>query len=84
MMGWYNDGWGAGSWAAMSLMMLFWIAVLSVAVWAGVHFLRGGGSHATASPTPRALLDARLASGEIDAEQYANLRRLLEGQSAAQ
>jgi uncharacterized membrane protein len=68
----------------MSLMMLFWVAVLVVAVWAGVHFLRGGGRQATVSPTPRAVLDTRLASGEIDAEEYANLRRLLDGQSAAQ
>jgi len=83
MMGWYNDGWGGGSWAAMSLMMLFWVVVLAVAVWAGVHFLRGGGNHATVSPTPRAVLDTRLASGEIDAEQYAALRRLLDGTSAS-
>jgi len=82
MMGWYNDGWGGGSWAAMSLMMLFWVVVLAVAAWVGVHFLRGEGRRAAASPTPRAVLDTRLASGEIDAEQYATLRRLLDGTSA--
>jgi len=26
MMGWYNDGWHAGNWVVMSVMMLFWVA----------------------------------------------------------
>ena len=82
MMGWYNDGWGGGSWVVMGLMMLFWGAVLGGVVWAAVHFLRGDGGHATATPTPRSVLDTRLASGQIDAEQYAGLRRLLDGTSA--
>jgi len=82
MMGWYNDGWSGGTWAAMGLMMLLWLVVLGAAVWAGVHFLRGDGGRATATPTPRSVLDTRLAYGEIDAEQYASLRRLLDGQSA--
>ena len=82
MMGWYNDGSGVGSSAVTGLMLLFWVAVLGAAIWGGLHFLRGDGGRATVSPTPRAVLDTRLASGEIDAEQYAALRRLLDGQSA--
>jgi putative membrane protein len=84
MMGWY-DGWGGGGWLAMTLMMVFWIALVAVAIWAVARFA-GHGSTAAATgttPTPRALLDHRLAAGEIDAEQYAQLRRLMEGQSAA-
>ena len=84
MMGWYNDGWGGVSWAVIGLMMLFWVAVLGAAVWAGLHFLRRDDGRATATPSPRSVLDTRLASGEIDAEQYATLRRLLAGQTAAQ
>lgn len=86
MMGWYNDGWGGGSWLAMGLMMFFWVALLALAVWAGIHFWRAD-SAGKAGPqttlTPRATLDQRLAAGEIDAEQYAQLRRLLEGHSVA-
>jgi putative membrane protein len=84
MMGWY-DGWGGGGWLAMTLMMVFWIALIGVAIWAAVRLAGRGPSAAgtTAAPTPRALLDHRLAAGEIDAEQYAQLRRLMEGQSAA-
>ena len=84
MMGWYNDGWGGGSWIAMTLMTFFWVALIVLAAWAGIHFLRADSS-ATPGPqtslTPRAILDQRLAAGEIDAEQYAQLRRILDGQS---
>jgi uncharacterized membrane protein len=86
MMDWNNDGWGGGgSWAGMGLMMLFSVALLGLAVWAGVHFLRANGPTVAAGasgPTPRAVLDQRLAAGEIDAEHYAQVRRLLDGQSA--
>lgn len=86
MMGWYNDGWGGGSWLVMGLMMFFWVALSTVAVWAGFHFLKTDSS-TTAGPqttlTPRATLDQRLAAGEIDTEQYAQLRRILDGQSVS-
>jgi len=83
MMGWYDDGWGA-NWPAMVLMMLFWVALIGVAIWAAVRFVGSGPGAAgrTAAPTPRSVLDQRLASGEIDAEQYVQLRRLLDGRSA--
>ena len=81
MMGWY-DGWGGGGWLAMTLMMVFWITLIALAIWAAVRFAGNGPAAVTTTPTPRAILDHRLAAGEIDAEQYAQLRRLLEGQSA--
>jgi len=81
MMGWYN-GWGGGGLLAMTLMMVFWVALVGIAIWAAVRFVgRGSASAPTATPTPRAILDHRLASGEIDAEQYAQMRRLLDGQA---
>jgi uncharacterized membrane protein len=82
MMGWYDNGWGAGRTVTMGLMMLFWIALFGIVIWAAVHFLRGTGNTpagVSAEPTPRLVLDHRLAAGEIDAEQYAQLRRLLDG-----
>lgn len=83
MMGWY-DGWGGGMVVAMGLMTVFWVALTVGVAWAAVRLVGGGRASATptATPTPRATLDHRLATGEIDAEQYAQLRRLLEGQSA--
>jgi uncharacterized membrane protein len=67
----------------MALMVAFWVALLGVAIWAAVRFAgsRPAAAGTTATPTPRATLDRRLASGEIDTEQYAQLRRLLEGHS---
>lgn len=76
MMGWYNDaGTGYGWW--MAGMMLLLVAAVVVGAWA---VLRGSGNpgSTTVAPTPRAVLDRRLAAGEIDAETYAELRRLLE------
>ena len=89
MMDWTDERWGAAHWGAtgwltMTLMRVFWVVVIGVAIWAAVHLLRRESSSkppAVVPPTPRATLDHRLASGEIDAEQYAQLRRLLEGQS---
>ena len=77
MMGWYGDGWGAG-W--MVVMLLGWVALLGFGVWAVVALTRGRG------PAPversvveaRAILDRRLAAGEITAEEYVHVRRLLD------
>jgi putative membrane protein len=77
MMGWYGDGWGAG-W--MVVMLLGWVALLGFGVWAVVALTRGRGP-ATPEPRavePRAILDRRLAAGEITAEEYAQVRRLLD------
>ena len=77
MMGWYGDGWSAG-W--MVVMMLGWVALLAFGVWAVVALTRGRGP-TTVEPRavePRAILDRRLAAGDITAEEYAQLRRLLE------
>ncbi len=80
MMNW-NTGWSGGGWLAMSVMMIFWAAVIGVAIWAAVRLLAPG-TRTQPVATPRATLDARLASGSIDTEEYARLRRLLEGTSS--
>lgn len=68
MMDWYDTGWGSGSWAVMAFMMVLWVGLLALAAWAAVHFLRKD-SPTSISETPRATLDRRLATGEIDTEQ---------------
>lgn len=68
------------SWLWAGSMMLFWVAVLAVAVWAIVRLTRanaGGGQGPTAQsgsgPTPEAILDRRLASGEITTAEHREL-----------
>jgi putative membrane protein len=77
--GWdhHMDDWGAGWWIVMALMMvIFWALVIFGAVWL-VRSLSG--SHHLHSRTPTEVLDHRLASGEISAEEYHRLRETLEG-----
>lgn len=80
MMGWYGNG---GWWSfGMVFMGLFWVALIVGAIWAVSRFARrpddvGLGGMESA----RQLLDRRFASGQIDAEQYAEARRVLEGRS---
>lgn len=76
--GWDNHmgDWGAGWWIVMMLMMVvFWTLVIVGVVWlvrsltTGHHRGHGGDS--------LAVLDHRLASGEISVEEYRQRRELL-------
>jgi putative membrane protein len=80
MMGWYG-GWGG--WFAMSLVMLAWVALVGVAVWAVARltthgFDTAGGARTPPAESARQILDRRLAAGEIDAEEYARIRHQLD------
>ena len=77
MMNWYDNGWGSGGWLPMSLMMLFWLAVIGFAVWAATRLLRADKPSTHVAESPRLILDRRFAAGEITADQYAQMRRLL-------
>lgn len=86
MMWWVGNGnaWDAGGWWGMGLMMVFWIAVIGVGIWAIVRVTSGpSSSTAVSAESPRAILDRRFANGEIDATQYAEARRLLEMSGSA-
>jgi putative membrane protein len=81
MMDWYDHGGsGWGGWLLMSLMMLlFWgaIVVAVVALWrSGRRDERTSGS--PLPPDARQLLDERFARGEIDPDDYARRRELLD------
>lgn len=76
MMGWGNDGWGAGEWVAMSvLMVLFWGGLIALGVWVAGRLRSDSGK----APNERAaaLLAERFARGDIDAEEFARSRELL-------
>ena len=79
MMGWYDNGWGSG--LGMLVMLVIWGGLIGLGVWAVARLTRGESRPAPVE-TPRQILDRRLASGDIDAEQYAEARHLLEGRGA--
>ena len=79
MMGWYGNGWGSG--LGMLVMLLVWGGLIALGVWAVARMTRGEAPRPPVE-TPRQILDRRLASGDIDAEQYAEARHLLEGRRA--
>ena len=74
-----GDGGGA------VLLVLFWVALIVVIVWALTRlFPRDGRSASPVVParggdSPLGILDRRLASGEIDVDTYARVRSALEG-----
>jgi uncharacterized membrane protein len=60
---------GAGGWLAM---VVFWLVVIGLAIWAVSRLFP-----ARPEPDAFAVLDARLASGEIDAATYRWIREEL-------
>ena len=82
MMDSWNDGsgWTHAFW--MLVMLLVWAGILGVAVLAVARLTRGGAIASTSVESPRQILDRRFAAGELDAEQYASARRVVEGRSA--
>jgi putative membrane protein len=76
--GWDNHmgDWGAGWWIVMMLMMVvFWGLVIVGVVWL-VRSLTAG-HHRGHHDDPLAVLDHRLASGDISIEEYRQRRELL-------
>lgn len=83
MNGMYGGGMGAGGWLLMSIV---WIALVVSIVWAAVHLLPRREHSEPSGPArlsssreddPLAILDRRLARGEIDVETYDELRKRL-------
>ena len=75
--------WGMGAFGWF-MMILFWVVLIVAIVWA-LRELRPGDRRSPETPDPPAedpfaILDRRLASGEIDPETYDELRdKLTEG-----
>lgn len=67
--------WGLAPWWHWLGMVVFWVVLVVVAIWAVGRLF----PPTTPPPTPaRATLDERLARGEVDPEQYRRLRDLIE------
>lgn len=83
MMGWSNGAWTGGDWVAMVIVMIvFWGALIALAVW-GVRRARSDRGPGGAADRADALLAARFARGEIDGEEFARSRDLLRSNNAA-
>jgi putative membrane protein len=86
MMGWnngYGDGYGAHGIGMVLVMLLFWIPLIGLGIWLVARVTRPTSAlvpalaHAPAD-SARGILDRRFASGEINAEEYSERRRVLE------
>ena len=77
----WHGGWSGIDWVLMSLVMLvFWTLVAAGVVWAIAELRRSGRPPSTPTesvPTARAILDERLARGDLTAEEYRSRRDLL-------
>lgn len=82
MDGWGNNGWSSGGALVMIVVM---VSLVAVAVWAVLRLSRRPEQPARDGlESARHLLDRRLAAGEIDEQQYAQTRRVLEGRGVEQ
>ncbi|HEY5514713.1 MAG TPA: hypothetical protein VIK12_00730 [Pengzhenrongella sp.] len=86
MMGWYGGGMTGFAWMGMGL---FWLVLLGLIVWLVLRLLPGkapaappagptSASTASAAEPALAILDQRLAAGEVDVETYRTIRATLE------
>lgn len=80
---WSNgtDGWGAGAWIAMAVMMLlFWGLIAAIVVYV-IRSSRQPMQPPTTEPRSGDhalhILDERYARGEIDTDEYSQRRELL-------
>ena len=87
MYGWHDGGWGWGGWLLMVvLMVLFWSAIVAVAVMFFRHLRSGFGPPPPVPPVSSGaqgpdqalrILEERFARGEIDADEFTRRRDLI-------
>lgn len=71
--------WGGGAWGAwMIFHWLFWLALLTLLVWAGLGLTRRSRANEGQEKTALDLLNERDARGEIDREEYLQRRKDIE------
>ncbi|HLD06598.1 MAG TPA: hypothetical protein VJC16_03635 [Candidatus Nanoarchaeia archaeon] len=69
MMGYYGMGFGYG-WFGPVFMLVFWAAIIYVAVWVFRQIMQKEGSS-----SPRDILERRYAKGEITTRQYQEMKK---------
>lgn len=80
-MWWTHGDWGWGAWLSMTLFML---AFLAVVAWVVVTVVRGSRTEPSSSRDPERILAERLATGEIDEDEYQRRLDTLRGTRARQ
>lgn len=66
--------WPGAPWWHWLGMASFWLVLLAVVIWTASRLFPADGP---ATSTPRAILDERLARGEVDVTEYRRLREEL-------
>lgn len=74
---------GGGYWLGMGLHGLFWVVLVAIIAVMVIWAVRSAGRpHAEAAPgggpSPREILDARYARGEIEQDEYLNRKKALQ------
>lgn len=85
MTGWHDAyGYGGSSIGMVLVMLLFWLPLIGLGVWLVARVTRSH-PHTPAPSAPhhaadsaRGILDRRFVSSELSAEEYAQMRRVLE------
>ena len=70
MMGWYQNGAGAGGWILMTFAMVAFWALVVFAVVALFRDTQRSGESTPDPRDPKQILDERFARGEIDEDEY--------------
>jgi putative membrane protein len=68
------------SWIGGVIMMIFWIVILVGIIWGAAYFMQNVSQHSSAAvhgETPLELLKRRYAAGEINREQFEEMKRAL-------
>ena len=73
-------GWGAGGFLGPIFMILFWVLIVAAVVWL-VLAISGQQGQRQATSSARAILEERLARGEIDTDEFSARRSALGGAS---
>jgi putative membrane protein len=76
----HMSGWG---WTMMIFWSAIWIGLVAVLAWIAVQWARRSPQDAPEPRTARELLDERLATGEIDPDEYQRRRGALEQRTPA-
>lgn len=74
MMWWDGFGWGWGMWLGMIFMVIFWVAVIVLIVWAIRHFSMRSG---TSGPSALDIARERYAKSEISQEEFEKIKKSL-------
>ena len=72
---WYYMHNYGGAWWMMIVMFLFWAGVIGLAVWGITRLVKHDREHVAAGATPLEIARQRYAKGEINKEQFEQIKK---------